>query len=154
MLEEKIFNDYKEAMKSKDTLKASVLSFLRAELINVAIAKKKKKLEDNDIVAVIRKQIKEHQDSIEQFKKGNRQDLVDKETKELEILKTYLPPQLSEDEIKKIIEEVIALVSAQGPKDMGLVMKEVSAKIANQADGRLVSDLVRGRLSEIGGKHD
>jgi hypothetical protein len=146
MLEEKILNDYKEAMKNKDTLKSSVLSFLRAQMINAAFAKKKKTLEDNDCLAVIRKQIKERQDSIGQFKQGNRQDLADKETKELEILKSYLPQELSIDEVKKLMEEVIILIGAQGIKDMGQVMKELTAKIAGRADGKLMSDLVRERL--------
>lgn len=146
MLEEKIFNDYKEAMKNKDTLKSSVLSFLRAAMINTAFEKKKKNLEDNEVIAVIKKQIKQHQDSIEQFQKGNRPDLADKETKELEILKSYLPPELSEDEVKKIIEEAVTLTSAQDIKDMGKVMKEVAAKVAGCADGKMVSDLVKERL--------
>ena len=148
MLEEKIFNDYKEAMKNRDTLKSSALSFLRAAMINVAIEKKKKNLDDNDCIAVIKKQIKQHQDSIEQFQKGNRQDLADKETKELEILKSYLPPELPAEEIKKIIEEAIALTGAQDMKDMGKVMKEVTAKITGRADSKLVSDLVREGLSK------
>jgi uncharacterized protein YqeY len=147
MLEEKILNDYKEAMKARDALKSSVLNFLRAELNNVAIAKKKKKLEDSEIITVIRKQIKERQDSIEQFKKGNRQDLADKETQEKEILKAYLPPELSPEELKKIIEEVVSTLGAQDIKDMGRVMKEVTAKAAGQADGKLLSELVRERLS-------
>jgi len=148
ILEGKIFNDYKEAMKNRDTLKSSALSFLRAAIINVAIEKKKKNLDDNDIIAVIKKQVKQHQDSIEQFQKGNRQDLADKETKELEILKSYLPSELPVEEIKKIIEEAIALTGAQDMKDMGKVMKEVTAKIAGRADSKSVSDLVRERLSK------
>ena len=148
MLEEKILNDYKEAMKGRDALKSSVLSFLRAEMINLAFAKKKKILEDNDVIAVIRKQIKQRQDSIEQFTKGNRLDLADKESKELEILKAYLPLELPAEEIKKIIEEAVVLTAAQDMKDMGRVMKEVGVKIAGRADGKLVSDLVRSRLSK------
>ena len=148
MLEGKIFNDYKEAMKNKDTVKSSTLSFLRAEVINVAIEKKEKALDDNGVIVVIKKQIKQRRDSIEQFQKGNRQDLADRETKELEILKSYLPPELPLEEIKKIIEEAVALTSAQDMKDMGKVMKEVTAKIAGKADGKLVSDLVRERLSK------
>ncbi len=148
MLEEKILNDYKEAMKARDTLKSSALSFLRAEMINVAIAKKKKNLDDNEVVAVIRKQVKAHQESIEQFKIGNRQELVDKETNELQMLKSYLPLELSQEEIKKIIEEAMAASGAQDIKDMGKVMKEVTAQIAGRADGKLVSDLVRTRLTK------
>lgn len=148
MLEEKILNDYKEAMKNKDILKSSTLSFLRAEMINVAMAKKKKLLDDNEVISAIRKQIKARQDSIEQFKKGNRLDLADKESKELEILKAYLPAELSVDEIKRIIEESISLIGAKDMKDMGRLMKEITAKIAGRADTKLVSDLVKERLSK------
>lgn len=147
MLEEKILNDYKEAMKSRDALKSSILSFLRADMMNLAVAKKKNKLDDSEAVSVIKKQIKQRQDSIEQFTKGNRPEMAEKEKKEFEILKTYLPPELCVEELKKIIDEVTVLTEAQGMKDMGKVMKEVSAKVAGQADGKLVSDLVRERLS-------
>jgi uncharacterized protein len=145
-LEEKIFNDYKEAMKSRDTLKSSVLSFLRAAMMNAALEKKKNNLDDSDAVSVIKKQVKQRQDSIEQFQKGNRQDLADKEIKELGILKAYLPEELSGDEIKKIIEEIVLAIAASGIKDMGRVMKEVNAKAAGRADGKLISDLVKERL--------
>lgn len=148
MLEEKILNDYKEAMKSKDALKSSVLSFLRADMINAAIAKKKNKLDDSEAIAVVKKQIKQRQDSIEQFTKGNRPEMAEKESKELAILKAYLPPEMPEEEIKKIIAEVIAATGAQGMKDMGKVMKEANAKIAGQADGKLVSELVRASLTK------
>jgi len=147
MLEEHILNDYKAAMKSRDTLKSSVLSFLRADMMNVALAKKKNSLDDGEAVTVIKKQIKQRQDSIEQFTKGGRAEMAEKEKNELEILKAYLPPEMSGDEIKKIIEEVVALTAAAGMKDMGKVMKEVNAKIAGKADGKLISDLVRERLS-------
>lgn len=147
MLEERILNDYKEAMKAKDALRTSVLSFLRAELINVAMAKSKKSLDDGEVISVVRKQIKARQDSIEAFTKGGRMDLADKEAKELEILKQYLPKELSEEEIKKIIDEVVAATGASSIKDMGRVMKEVSALVAGRADGKLVSDLVKAKLT-------
>lgn len=148
MLEEQILKEYQEAMKARDTLKSSVLSLLRAELMNVALAKKKNKLDDNEIIVVIKKQIKQRQDSIEQFTKGNRPELALKETKELEILKNYLPPEMPEEEIKKIIEEAVGVCAASGMKDMGKVMKELNLKVAGKADGKLVSDLVRQRLSK------
>ena len=147
MLVEKIFDDYKEAMKARDSLKSSVLSFLRADMLNLATAKKKDKLLDEEIVVVIRKQIKQRQDSIEQFTSGGRLEMADKEKKELDILKSYLPAELSAEEIKRLMEEVIAAIGANGPKDMGRVMKELSIKLAGKADGRLVSDLVKQRLS-------
>ncbi|MFH0762869.1 MAG: GatB/YqeY domain-containing protein [Candidatus Omnitrophota bacterium] len=146
MLEEKILNDYKQAMKDKDALKSSVLSFLRAEMINTAVARKKKSLDDTEAIAVIRKQVKQRQDSIEQFTKGGRAELADKETKEMEILKIYLPKELPAGELKKIIEEVVSSGGSSGIKDMGKVMKEVLAKVGAQADSKLVSELVRERL--------
>lgn len=147
MLEEKILNDYKEAMKARDSLKSSLLSCLRAEIMNVEVAKKKNALDDSEVMGVIKKQIKQHQDSIEQFKNGNRNDLADKEIKELEILQAYLPPQLSEAEVAKAIEDIIKEVSAVGMKDMGKVMKEATAKIGAKADSKLISDLVKRKLS-------
>lgn len=149
MLEDKIFNDYKQALKNKDTIRSSALSFLRSDMANALIEKRKKNLDDAEVIRVIKKQIKQHQDSIEQFKKGNRQDLVDKETRELEILKSYLPEELSAEEIKKVIEETILETQASGPKDMGKVIKQVMTKIAGKADGKLVSDLVKERLTKV-----
>jgi len=147
MLAEKIFDDYKEAMKARDTLKSSVLSFLRADMLNLATAKKKDKLDDAEIITVIKKQIKQRQDSIEQFTKGGRLEAAEKEKKELEILKGYLPAQMPVEEIKRLIEEAVAATGASGMKDMGRLMKELTVKIAGGADGKLVSDLVRQRLS-------
>ncbi|MEI6831135.1 MAG: GatB/YqeY domain-containing protein [Candidatus Omnitrophota bacterium] len=147
MLNDKVFNDYKEAMKARDSLKSSVLSFLRSDMLNLATAKKKDKLDDLEIVTVIRKQIKQRQDSIEQFTKGARLEMAEKEKKELDILKSYLPPELSAEEIKRLIEEVIIAIGANGVKDMGRLMKELTQKTAGKADGRLVSDLVKQRLS-------
>ncbi|MFA6130413.1 MAG: GatB/YqeY domain-containing protein [Candidatus Omnitrophota bacterium] len=146
MLEEKILNDYKEAMKARDTLKSSTLSFLRADMLNQATAKKKDKLDDPEIIVVIKKQIKQRQDSIEQFTKGNRLEMAEKEKKELEILKVYLPAELSAEEIKAMIEEAVVLTGASGIKDMGKLMKELTLRIAGRADGKLVSDLVKQRL--------
>lgn len=149
-LEEKLLNDYKEALKAKDTVRSSVINFLRAEMMNVAIAKKKDKLDDTEAVVVIRKQIKSRQDSIEQFTNGGRADLAEKEKKELLILKDYLPKELALEEVAKIIDEAIGAIGASGIKDMGKVMKEAGVKIAGQADGKMVSDLVRERLSSPG----
>ena len=147
MLVEKIFNDYKEGMKARDTLKSSVLSFLRADMLNQATAKKKDKLDDAEVIVVIKKQIKQRQDSIQQFTSGGRLEAAEKEKKELEILKGYLPEELSEDKIKALIEEAVISTGASSLKDMGRLMKELTVKIAGQADGKLVSDLVRQRLS-------
>ena len=147
MLADQIFNDYKEAMKARDRLKSSVLSFLRADILNQATAKKKDKLDDADILVVIKKQIKQHQDSIDQFTSGARLEAAEKEKKELEILKSYLPAEMPVEEIKKLIESAVASTGASGPKDMGKLMKELTQKISGKADGKLVSDLVRNRLN-------
>jgi uncharacterized protein len=146
-LEEKILNDFKEAMKAKDSLKTSILSFLRSQLSYLAMEKKKNALDDADCVSAIKKLIKQHQDSIEQFKAGNRLDLVDKEVKELDILKGYLPAEMSAEDLKKIVDEAIASTGAAGIRDMGKVMKEVLAKTGGSADGKMVSEMVKLRLS-------
>lgn len=146
MLAEKILEDYQSALKQKETIKASILNYLRSEMNYYAIEKQKDKLEDPDVIAVIKKQVKSHQDSIEQFEKGNRTDLAEKEKKELEILKSYLPEEISEADLKKIIEQVIGVTPDATIKEMGKIMKEVMAKTAGCADGKLISDLVRERL--------
>lgn len=148
MLVKKINEDFKTAMKSKDKVKVSTLSLLRSELNYSAINSKQKTedLKDSDVVAVIRRSVKQHNDSIEQFKKGNRAELMEKEAKELEILKTYLPKEMSEEELEKIIEEVIAAAGASSIKDMGRVMKDLVSKVAGRADNSLVSKLVKEKL--------
>ena len=147
MIEERINKDYIQAMKDRDTVKSGTLNFLRAQLKNVHIDKKVQSLEDADVIAVIKKQIKQRQDSIEQYSKGGRQDLADKETAEMNILKTYLPEEMSEAEILKIIGEAVKEVQASSVKDMGKVMKAVAPKVAGRADNKLVSDLVKKALS-------
>ena len=148
MLEEKLINDFRQAMKDKDTVKSSTLSFLRSQLKYVAIEKKAEKLSDADVIPVIKKQIKQRQDSIEQFEKGGRSDLVEKEKKELNILKSYLPAEMSEAEIKSLIEESLKESKAASIKDMGSVMKALMPKVGGKADSKLVSDLVRERLAK------
>lgn len=148
MLEEKILDDFKKAMKDKDALKTSTLSFLRSELKNAAIDKRKQALDDAEVTAVIKKQIKQRQDSIDKFKQGSRQDLADKESKELEILKSYLPQGVSEEEIRAAVDEVVKAAGASSAQDMGKVMKELLARFAGRADNKLVSELVRARLAK------
>lgn len=148
MLEEKIMQDYVSAMKAKDSIRASALSFLRASLKNYAIDKRKDKLLDDEVISVVKKQVKQRQDSIEQFKQGNRLDLVEKEVKELEILEVYLPQGVSEDKLRLIIEEVVASLGLVSMEAMGKVMKEVMAKAGSGADGKTVSALVKERLQK------
>ena len=147
MLEERIMEDYKKAMKDKDSLKVLTLSFLRSELKNLAIDRRQEALSDIDVISVLKKSAKQRKDSIQQFKAGSRQDLVEKETKELGILLAYLPEQISEEKIKETIEEVVKATGASGIEDMGKVMKELMIKFAGRSDNKLVGELVRQRLA-------
>lgn len=150
MLEDKIASDYKESMKARDQLRTQAISFLRSELKYYAIDKKTEKLDDADVLVVIKKLIKQRQDSIAQFEKGGRLDLVEKEKKELQILKSYMPQEMSAQEVNKIVDEVIAGMGALTPKDMGRVMKEVMSRTKGLADNKLVSDTVRQKLEVKG----
>lgn len=146
-LEEKIMEDFKDAMRKRDSTRISTLSFMRAQFSYTALEKKKQTLEDQEVIAVVKKLVKQHDDAIEQFRRGNRQDLVEKEEKELAILKTYLPQEMPLEEVERIVKEVISEIGASGMKDMGRVMKEVASRTGGKADGRMVSDTVRKRLS-------
>lgn len=146
-LEEKIGQDYVAAMKARDSFASSVFSFLRAQIKQVMVDKRLEKVPDEEVIAVIKKQIKQRQDSIAQFKAGGRVDLAEKEEKELELLKKYLPAEMSAEQIKNIIEEVVKASGASSIKDMGRVMKDVLGRLAGGADNQTVSALVKERLS-------
>ncbi len=143
---EKISKDLIEALKSKDTLRLSTLRMLKGA-VDFERINKKIVLSDDDIVVVIGKQIKTRKESIEEFKKGNRNDLVDQTQKEIDILNEYMPEALSEDEINKIIEDTIKTLNASSIKDMGNVMKEVSVKLKGKADMSIVSNIIKNKLS-------
>jgi len=134
-------------MKNKDTLKLSTLRLLKGAIDLEKINKKLDTISDEDIVVIISKQIKTRKESIAEFEKGNRTDLIDKTKKEIEILSSYMPELLSEEEVTKIIDEAIVKVNASTIKDMGLVMKEVSAKLKGRADMSLVSSIIKNKLN-------
>lgn len=146
MLEEKMMMDFKESMKAKDQLRTQTISFLRSELKYYAINNKKEKLDDADVISVLKKMVKQRQDSIAQFEKGQRMDLVEKENKELDILRGYLPEDLAPQELEHAIEEAIVSVGALSVKDMGKVIKEVMTLTKGRADGKMVSEIVRKKL--------
>lgn len=146
-LEDKISQDYVQAMKARDSFTSSVLSFLRAQIKNVQVDKRLEHLPDEDVISVIKKQAKQRQDSITQFKAGGRTDLAQKEEKELVILKNYLPPEMSTEKLKNIVEEVVLTSGATSIKDMGRVMKDVLARVAGQADNQTIGAIVKERLS-------
>ncbi len=142
----KLQTEMKNALKSKNTDRLSVLRMLISEIKKEQIDKKRK-LSDSEILAVIQRYAKQRRDAIEQYKKANRQDLVEKEQKELNIVLEFLPKQLTEEEIIKIVNETIEEVGATSIKDMGKVMKSVMEKVKGRADGSLVSKIVKEKLS-------
>lgn len=148
MLHEQIDKDYIDAMKARDKIKSATLNFLRAQLKNVVIEKRVDKLDDAEVVTVLKKQIKQRQDSIAQYSQAGRTDLADQETAELNILKSYLPEEMSADQIQTVIDEVIKETGANSIKDMGPVMKAVQTKTAGNADNKLVSQLVKSALMQ------
>ncbi len=145
-LKERIMADMKEAMKAKDTVRLSTLRLLLSEIKNKEIDKRGE-LTDDEILAVIQKAVKQRRESIQQYKDGGREDLAEKEQKELEVLEAYLPQPLSEEELMSLIDEVIKEVGATSMRDMGKVMREIMPKVRGRADGKLVNELVKKRLS-------
>jgi uncharacterized protein len=147
MLLDKIAADMKDAMRAKDAARLSTLRMLKSAIDYTKIEKKQEQLTEVDVTAVIKKQIKQRQDSIEGFEKGGRADLVEKEKAELTVLKSYLPEELSPAQVEEVIKATIAELGATTKTDMGKVMKAVQAKLAGRADNRLVSQLVSANLA-------
>ena len=143
-LTERIRADLTESMKARTAERTSTLRMLQAaiknEQINVG-----HELSDEEAMSVIRKGIKQRQDSVEQYQKGNRPELAAKEQSEIGILKTYMPPELSESDLETGLKEIIASTGAQSKKDMGKVMKEATARYKGRADGRKIQEII-GRL--------
>jgi uncharacterized protein YqeY len=146
-LKKRVSDDLKQAMKSGDTVRRDTLRMLISSVNNAEIAKQAD-LEESDIFGVISKEVKRHQESIEAFKKGNREDLVAKETAELAILEVYLPKQMGREEVIAAAKEVITAVGAQGPGDKGKVMKELMPKLKGRADGKEINEVVTELLSQ------
>lgn len=163
-LKEKIITDAKEALKEKKDLEISTLRMLQAAILNkekekrIKLAREKEeineeelekesKLADEEVIEVASSEIKKRKEAIAEFQKGEREDLVEKEKKEIEILKKYLPEQLPEKEIKKLAKEIIEKTGASGPKDMGKVMEELMPKVKGRAEGGLVNKTVKELLA-------
>jgi len=145
-LEERLVEEMKQALKSNDKLRLSTIRMIRSALKNKEI-ELRKKLEDEEVVKVIQAMVRKGEESVEQFQTGGRMDLVEKEKKEIEILKSFLPQPLSQEEILKIIDQSIQETQASSLKDIGKVMKSVMPKIGGKADGKLINQLVKERLS-------
>jgi uncharacterized protein YqeY len=148
-LQKRIDEDLKDAMRAKDAARLSVLRLLKAALKNAAIEKvgADGELKDTDAIAVIRKQVKQRQDSIESFEKGGRPELAEREKAEITVLNNYLPQAMSAEKMAKIVADTIAEVGATSRAQMGVVMKALQPKIAGRADGKTLSAEVARQLS-------
>jgi uncharacterized protein YqeY len=148
-LSERVDEDLKEAMRARNASKLGVLRMLKSALTYALIEKPgaEGKLTDAEAAQVIRKQVKQRQDSIESFEKGGRAELAAKEKEELSILNTYLPQAMSADELAKVVRETIAEVGATSKAQMGAVMKALQTKVAGRADGKMLSAEVQKQLS-------
>lgn len=143
---DKIKKDLIEAMKSQDKFKLDVIRMLKSAVQNETI-EKKKDLSDDEVIAVIKREVKKRSSSVEEYTNYGKLDVAENLKKEIEILSEYLPPELSDDELIKIIEETITEVNAASMKEMGIVIKTVSGKVCNQADMSKVSKIVKEKLS-------
>lgn len=146
MLKEKLLEDMKTSMRDKNNLRKNVIQMVRAAILQV---EKDKHIELNDeqIVEIIAKESKKRKDSLADYEKSGRVELIEQINKEIEILAEYLPKQLEKEEIEKIVEEVITQVGAQTIKDMGKVMKVAKEKIGVAADGKTINEIVKEKLS-------
>jgi uncharacterized protein YqeY len=145
-LREKINQDLKEAMKAKDVKKRDALRLLTSAFKQIEVDERRD-LSDDDIIKIIQKQVKSRNDSIEQYKKAQRQDLVDKEQDEINEYEVYLPKQLSDYELSDLIKAIITKVDAQNMKDMGKVMGVASKDLAGKADGKRINECVKKLLA-------
>ena len=145
-IKERLQEDWKEALKSKDKFRANVLSSAKSAVLLVEKTDGVT-LEDDKVIEILAKEVKQRKETMLEFEKGNRQDLVDQNKAEIEILLEYLPQQLNEDEIKEIIQVSATELGANSIKDMGKVMALVRPKVLGRADGKLVSQLVKEYLT-------
>ena len=147
-LKEQLSVDLKDAMRNKDSVRRTLLRTLIAEVRNTEI-NTQTELDETGIIAVFTKQFQQRKDSAEAFKLADRQDLVDVELAEMEIISKYLPEQLTEEEIVLLIDEIINDVRPSGPEDMGKIMGPLMPKIRGRADGKIVSGIVSSKLRDL-----
>ena len=146
MLKEKLLEDLKESMKEKNVIRKNVVQMVRAAILQVE-KDKQIELNDDQILEIIAKESKKRKDSLTDYEKSGREDLIATINEEIEILSEYLPKPLSREEIEKIIEEIIKSTGASSMKDMGMVMKEAKAKIGPAADGKTINEIVKVKLN-------
>lgn len=147
-MKEELLKALKEAMKNKDEIKKDTITLLRSAILQVE-KDNQKQLSEDEMLAIVSKEVKKRKESIADYEKANREDIVQKLKKEIEILSEYLPEQLSEEEIIKIVEEAINETGATSPRDMGKVMQAIRPKTNGKADGKVVSQIVREKLENV-----
>lgn len=147
-IKEELMKELKESMQQKDTLRKDTVTMLRAAILKVE-KDTQKELKLEEMQAIVAKEIKNRKESIAEFEKGAREDLIEKTKREIEILAKYLPEQLTNEEILALIKNAIESVGATSMKDMGKVMAAIKTAVSGKADGKLVSDLVREELSKL-----
>lgn len=148
-IREKITADIKSAMLAKDSVKLNTLRFLQSAIKNKEIDSRPNPITADDVMGVIKKLVKQRKESIEQFSAANRTDLADQESAELKVLEAYMPAQMGHAEVEKIVNDVIVAVGAKSVKDMGSVMKETQARTAGQADGKMISEIIKAKLAAL-----
>lgn len=146
-IRDQLMADVKAAMIAKDSLKLNTLRFLQAAVKNREIELRPEPITEDDVMAVLKKVVKQRKESIEQYTNGGRQDLVDQEMAELKVLEVYLPAQMSREQIEAIVTEAVAKLGAKTVKDMGMVMKECVARTAGSADNKILSEVIKSKLS-------
>ena len=142
-----ILEDLKQAMKAQDKLKLTVIRMVKGAM-QMEELNKKRELNDDEVINVISKQIKTRKESIVEFEKASRTDLIEQTTKEIEILNEYMPEQMSEEEINKIIDKVFVCVNPTSSSDMGKIMREITPLVKGKTDMSLVSKLIKDRLNK------
>lgn len=147
LLKDQLMEDLKVAMKEKDVVRKSTITMLRAAIKQMEVDQRVD-LEDENVIEIIAKQIKQKRSALEEFEKASRQDLVDEAHQEIKVLEAYLPEQLSEEELKQVITDAITETGAATPKEMGKVISLVSGKTKGRADGKLIATLVKEILSK------
>lgn len=145
-LKEKLAQDLKSSMKNKETVRKNTVQLIRTAVLQVE-KDKKITLEDEDILELIAKQLKQRKDALPEYEKSGREDLISQLKQEMEVLMEYLPKQLSEEELRPIVEEAVKAVGAASMKDMGKVMSAVMPKVKGRADGKMISDIAKSLIN-------
>lgn len=147
-LKENLLKELKEAMQAKDAIRKDTITMLRAAILQIE-KDTQKELSEDDMLAIVAKEVKKRKESLPEYEKAGRDDIVENLNKEIKILEVYLPEQLTEEEIRALVIAAIKEVGAESPKDMGKVMQNVRAKTQGKADGKVISDIVKEELNNL-----